>query len=260
MNKKHTQKRSETNSGTLNFLEKVIRRHPFVYYIARKIVRFTNIFEEDAIGVKKIKFKKKVNIIDVGASDGIASKFFLKNLNVNKIVCFEPNNYYASILRKMDDRISVKNYALSNLERTVSIFYPTYKSVFGNFDLIPYTYYDPKKLKKQINWDFSFKKNLIIKKVKIKFKKINKINYKIDLIKIDVNDHGLNVTRSLIDIIKKNKPALLVETDADIYPIFKVLKKIGYKQYYFSIKRNEFFEIKKNYPLNTYFLHQKHIS
>ena len=82
---------------------------------------------------------------------------------------------------------------------------------------------------KQINLDFSFKKNLIIKKVQLKFKKINKINYKIDLIKIDVNDHGLNVTKSLIDIIKKNKPALLVETDADIYPIFKVLKKIGYK-------------------------------
>ncbi len=259
MKKKHIQKRSETNSGFLNFCEKIIRRHPLVYYLARKFVRYTNIFEEDAIGIKKINFKNKINIIDVGASDGIASKFFLKNLNVNKILCYEPSKYYAKILKKLDKKVIVRNYALSDLKKKVNIFYPVYKSFFGDFELIPYTYYDVKKLKKQINLDFSFKKFLFIKKIKLQFKKINKIKYRIDLIKIDVNDHGFNVTKSLIKIIKKNKPALLVETDADIFPIFRLLKKFGYKQYYFSIRGGKFFEIKKNYPLNTYFLAKKHL-
>ena len=85
--------KSSTNSGLLNFFEKIIRSHPLLYVFARYFVRHTNIFEEDATGVKYINFKDSINIIDVGASDGIASKFFLNNLNVNKAICFEPSNF-----------------------------------------------------------------------------------------------------------------------------------------------------------------------
>ena len=61
----------------------------------------------------------------------------------------------------MDDRILVKNYALSNLERTVNIFYPTYKSIFGTFDLIPTLITILKNLKTTV---YFILKNLIIKK------------------------------------------------------------------------------------------------
>ena len=257
---KHIQKRSETNSGFLNLCEKIIRRHPLIYFFVRKFIRYTNIFEEDAIGIKKIKFKNKINIIDVGASDGIASKFFLKNLKVNKIICFEPNKHYFELLKNLDKKIIPKNFAISNRIKKTNIYYPVYKSFFGNFELIPYTYYDIRKLRKQINLDFSFKKNLIIKKTKLKFNKFKNSNYKIDLIKIDVNDHGFNVLKCLLKTIKRHQPALLVETDADIFPIFRELKKLGYKQYYFSISNSKFYEIKKNYPLNTYFLLKKHLN
>ena len=84
------QKRSKTNSGLINFFEKIIRHHPLVYFISRKFVRYTNIFEEDANGVSYLNFNEKVNVMDVGASDGIAAKFFCKKLFVDKIFCFEP--------------------------------------------------------------------------------------------------------------------------------------------------------------------------
>ena len=87
-------KKSKTNSGVLSFIEKIVRSHPLVYITFRYLIKFTNIFEEDAFGLKKINFKNKINIIDVGASDGIASKFFINNLNVNKIICYEPNESY----------------------------------------------------------------------------------------------------------------------------------------------------------------------
>ena len=61
------------SSGIFKIVEKIIRGHPLIYYILRYFVRFTNIFEEDAKGVKFLNFKKKINIIDVGASDGIAA-------------------------------------------------------------------------------------------------------------------------------------------------------------------------------------------
>ena len=50
------QKRSKTNSGLINFFEKIIRHHPLVYYIARNFIRYTNIFEEDANGVSYLNF------------------------------------------------------------------------------------------------------------------------------------------------------------------------------------------------------------
>ena len=40
------------SSGIFKIVEKIIRGHPLIYYILRYFVRFTNIFEEDAKGVK----------------------------------------------------------------------------------------------------------------------------------------------------------------------------------------------------------------
>ena len=61
------------SSGVLKFFEKVIRSHPLVYFSFRYFIRYTNIFEDDAHGVSYLKLDKKINIIDVGASDGIAA-------------------------------------------------------------------------------------------------------------------------------------------------------------------------------------------
>ena len=74
--------RSKTNSGFLYFLEKIVRSHPLLYFVVRYFIRYTNIFEEDANGVAFLNLNKKVNIIDVGASDGIASKFFNRKLKI----------------------------------------------------------------------------------------------------------------------------------------------------------------------------------
>ena len=75
-NYKKTMEFKSATSGFLTFFEKIIRAHPLVYIFIRSIVRFTNIFEKDFDGVRLLKLKKKVNIIDVGASDGVATKYF----------------------------------------------------------------------------------------------------------------------------------------------------------------------------------------
>ena len=49
---------SITNSGILSFFEKIIRSHPLLYLIGRKIVRYTNIFEERC-GRSKLSNLKK---------------------------------------------------------------------------------------------------------------------------------------------------------------------------------------------------------
>ena len=111
----------------------------------------------------------------------------------------------------------------------------------------------------QINLDFRFKKNISIVKSKIYLKKIKKMRTKINLIKIDVNGHELSVLKGLSKIIKRDKPALIIETGEDIKIIGRYLKKYGFEKYLFLNKYNKFMRIKKNYPLNTYFLQKNHL-
>ena len=97
--------KSTTQTGILSLIEKLIRRNAIVYYLVRAIVIRFNIFEEDFKILKKIYGNKKINIIDVGASDGIATNFFIKNLNVNYIFCYEPHLFFIKKLKKLKKNI-----------------------------------------------------------------------------------------------------------------------------------------------------------
>ena len=130
-------KRSKTNTGFLYFLEKIVRSHPLLYFIVRQFIRYTNIFEEDANGVVFLNFDKKVNIIDVGASDGIASKFFDRKLKINKIICFEPNKSYVRILKKLNIKnLTVNAYGIGQFNKYYNIFFPRYKFFSKNLEYI----------------------------------------------------------------------------------------------------------------------------
>ena len=248
------------SSGFYKIIERIVRAHPLFYFFVRYLVRFTGIFEEDAKGVKFLKFKKNINIIDVGASDGIASKFFSKNLNVKKIICYEPNIPYVNVLKKLSlNNIVVYPYGISNKERKHQVFLPRYKFFKKKFDLVTYTFYSKKELIKQMKLDFKFSKNISIIKKTLRLKKIKKMKHKISLIKIDVNGHEYSVIQGLQKIILRDKPAMIVETDKNIKKIETFLKKLNYKKYFFDNTNQTFKNIKKSYPLNTYFLQEKHL-
>jgi FkbM family methyltransferase len=231
-----------------------------LYYFVRSLIRYTNIFEEDANGVSFLNFKNKVNIIDVGASDGIASKFFKNKLNVNKIICVEPNKTFVKILKKLKiQNLKVYPYGIGEQNKIYNIYYPRYHLFNKKFDLITYTFYEKKELKKYINLHFLFKKNISIIKDKIKIKKFKKTNFKIDLIKIDTNGFELSILKGIKDIIKDYKPVILLETGKDILKIEKLLKRYDYNKFLFSNNNKNFLKIKKKYPLNTYFLQKNHL-
>lgn len=247
---------SKTNIGFLGFLENIIRIHPLVYFILRSLIRFTNIFERDFDGLKKINFKNNINIIDVGASDGLAVKFFKNNLNVNKIICFEPYESYVKILKKNKELI-IFPYAIGNKNISKKIYFPRY-NIFGKFfDLITYAHYDYKLLQHFIK-DFSYKNNLKIVSSILKIKKIKKIKYKIDLIKIDTNGYELNVIRGLLKLIQKDKPVLIIEINKDAKLISTILKKYNYEGFYYSIKKNSFTKKKDKNSTNKYFLQENY--
>ena len=100
-------KQNTTNEGFLGLIEKIIRLIPHVYIFFRWLVKYTNYFESDFHYLKQIFKNKKINIIDVGASDGISCKFFLNNLKVNKIFCYEPQQTFHKDLEKLHIKIRV---------------------------------------------------------------------------------------------------------------------------------------------------------
>ena len=254
--------RASISSGSIfSFFEKIIRSHPLIYFLSRSLIRFTNIFEQDFDGVRILNLNDKVNIIDIGASDGIASKFFNKNLNIGSIICYEPNNNYVNILKKINIKnLIVKPYAIGNANSYKTIFFPRYNFFFKNFDIISYTHYDRKLVDEAVLSDFKFRKNISIIKKKIFVKKIQKINKKIDLIKIDTNGFELSIVKGLIHIIKKDKPALIIEYNRDVKIIDQLLKKFSYKGYYFLHNTKKFSLKKKRYSENTYYLQKNHFN
>ena len=99
---KKTMEFKSATVGILSFFEKIIRSHPLIYIFIRSVVRFTNIFEKDFDGIKLLKFKKKINIIDVGASDGVAVKYFNNNyifiINIFSIIINSRDFYIKSFV------------------------------------------------------------------------------------------------------------------------------------------------------------------
>ena len=65
--------KSKTQTGFFGFLESIIRSNVIIYYFIRNIAIHFNIFEEDFKILKKYYKNKNLNVIDIGASDGIFS-------------------------------------------------------------------------------------------------------------------------------------------------------------------------------------------
>lgn len=258
--KDYIQVPSNTSAGMFSFFEKIIRSHPLLYLIVRNLVRFTNIFEDDAHGIKFIKFEKNLNVLDVGASDGIAAKFFLNNLSIKNIICFEPDKDYVKILKKLNKKIIVNPYAIGEKNQYVDVFYPEYNFLGKKIKFVTFCYYDKKILKKQIELDFKFRKKIKIIKRRLKIKKFNTTYMKIGLIKVDVNGFEYSVIKGIMKIIKKDRPALLLETGKETFKIKKLLNKYAYKQFIYSKKSKKFYKANNKYALNTYFLQKKHLN
>ena len=249
--------KSVTQNSSLNrFIEMIIRSHPLIYIISKIILSYTSIFEDDMQGIRILKFKKKkINYIDVGASDGISVRYFKKFLEFENIICYEPNLFFKKRLEKIKSKkIKICYYGLSDHNRILKLYVPVYN--FFNFKMYLHTYlfYKKKDLKEQINLDFIFKKKIKIETVKYSLKKPKINNFKPDLIKIDVNGHELEVIKSLKKIIFDCKPVIVVERGGHIKKISKILKNIKYKKYSFNIETKRFELNPKNIPLSYYFL------
>ena len=225
---------SKTQKGILGVLEKFIRKNVILYYFVRNIVIHLNIFEDDFKILKNYYCGKPINIIDIGASDGIATNFFLKNLNVKKIFCYETHKVFSKKLKKYkknNKNIIIKEFGISHKKTRETIYYPIINLFGKQIPLLTYTFYNKKELINQMKLDFNNFKNIQIKRSFINLKKYETLKNKIDLIKIDINGLEFEIVKSLINQIKKDKPMLIIENNTSLNEIYKFLKKYKYFKY-----------------------------
>ena len=231
------------NTIILIYIEKLIRFIPHIYLIFRTLVRHTNYFENDFFYLKKIFRDRKINIIDVGASDGISAQFFIKNLNPKYIFCYEPQKIFFKKLvnlKKKHKMLKIFNYGLGEKNTITNIFFPYIKFFQRKYFLLTYSFPIKKELEKQINLDFFIKPKITKSHIIIKKFKITKD--KIDLIKIDTNGSEIDIVKSLKLLIKRDKPVLIIENN-NIGKIYRILKIHKYKKYCIVNKK---FVIHKN--------------
>ena len=240
-------KKNTANSGLLGFFEKLIRVIPHVYLIFRPLIKFTNFFEEDFFYLKNIFKNKKINIIDIGASDGISALFFIRNLRPKKIYCYEPQKiFYKKLinLKKKYKFLKLFNYGLGNKLNNEKVYYPFIEIFNKKLVLFAYSFPKKKELEKQINLDFIIKPKMYQDKIVIKKFKIPK--EKINLVKMDTNGSEIDIITSIMPLLKRDKPVLIIENN-NISKIYNKVKFLKYKKY--CVENNTL--IKHNHQKNV---------
>ncbi len=197
---------------------------PQSYLFKKRIERsIKNNYESELRIVKKF-ISPETDTIDVGVYRGVYSYEMAK---YSKIVhAFEPNpiifNDIEKNLKKIIKNIKLYNIALSDKEDLVSLKVPIRNKNYNKKNYEEYFQMG----KASIHVD-----NVMdgIESFDVKTKKLDSFNFenKISFIKIDVEGHEMEVIKGSENIIKKNKPILLVEIEEQ-YTQKKVIDTLSY--------------------------------
>jgi len=226
------------------------------YLLKKRLVRSINkSYEKELEIINEYSDKSKV-AIDVGVYRGVYT-YKLSSLFKN-VICFEPNpllyKYLKENLTKILDNIEIYNYALSDKTGSTSLKIPNRgKSLFSN------NYEELYKLGAATIHENNVLSNY--ESFEVKTKKLDDLikNENIGFIKIDVEGHETEVIKGSIEIIKKNKPTLLVEieekhTKQPIELTIDFIKKLGYECFQYKENRVKLFNIKEHKLKDNNFL------
>ena len=104
----------------------------------------------------------------------------------------------------------------------------------------------------------NIKKKINIKKSYVKTNIVDNFKLKPCFIKIDIQGHEYNCLLGSLKTIKKNLPIIMMEYDLkQNKKIYKVLKKINYKKFFFRSKNGFLKEHKNERIFNIFYIHKK---
>ncbi len=250
----------------LFYFENLSRKSIIIYSILRyffiKLFRGV-LLEKEAYGFKKLKKKTNLNIVDIGANDGLSVSFFFSIFRNSNLFIFEPLKINKNYLKKNNkNKVKYYNIALGekNSNEIINIPYIKFLSFFKIY-LYAYSAISNKnkpiyEINNSLKTFFNYKK-IRKKQIKIKIKKFDSFNIKPDIIKLDVEEYEDKVINGAKKSINKFKPLLYIERPSKNIISYLLNKK--YKMYVFDVKKNLFRKIlkKSNNYRNYYFFYKQ---
>jgi FkbM family methyltransferase len=197
-------------------------------WISESIMKSRDYYERDFLNYIKANHRDQKNIVDLGANIGNHSLFFKRHLMCNTLYCFEPVPHNFNILEKnlenFKDTCSFNRIALSNVNAPK----PLYNSQLGNEGGY--------SLHKYNNEGFN-KSFLVQESIEARTLDSYKLN-DITMIKIDVENHEIEVLEGALETIRNNRPIIFIENlhhgvpglcpDVDVHKA--TFDKVNYKR------------------------------
>jgi len=227
------------------------------YLLKKRLKRAIENNYEEELSILNNIVNKDLESVDVGVYRGVYS---YKLSKISKHVhAIEPNPlifpYLEKNLTKIINNITLYNCAASDKDSETKLRIPK------RFETINSKNYEEKyKLGSATMHMYNDLNSEEHEVYKIETKKLDNllINKKIGFIKIDVEGHEKNVLNGSLDILKKNKPTLLIEieekhTKDKVKNTINYVKEFGYSSYYcedqklISTDKLEDYNKKKNY-------------
>ena len=216
-----------------------------------------NLIQKQNIKIIKNELGKKINIyLDVGAHKGEMIDILLKHFKISKIYAFEPNPESFNFLKKKKiKKIKLFNYALGEKNKFEYLKVGHISAMSTINKINPNSIYT--FLKKMIIFIFFgefkiYKKEIRVKKIKMKDIYKSFKGKKIDLLKIDTEGHEFNVIKGAGNKLIKKIKLILFELHYDNsliknYSFFKINKYLEYNGFKCIAKNKMLF--RKGYEL-----------
>lgn len=197
-------------------------------YVSRMLKYYNNFYEHELLTFLKHNFTNQRNIIDIGANIGNHSLFFSKYMNCNKIFSFEPFakniELFKRNLSNYKDKCILFEQALSDKDGKM-VLYNTEQNNFGGFSLY----------KQEASFEVL---------AEIDVTKLDNYNFTdVTLIKIDVENHELEVLMGSKQTIMNNKPIIVLENNHHYFsnifpnpdPHAQIFEEFGYLKLYSNV-------------------------
>lgn len=229
----------------LHNFKKLIKTNSVLTVVAHTLIeKFHFLYSEKEYFLSKLI--KKPIIIDVGAHNGESVYNFLNHNPLSKIISIEPNLKNYELIKskyKLDKRIKVLNYIIGTKKKKQFIYTP----ILLNKELSQMSSTSLKLLKQRIKFFFNISlSKFSFKKRVVQVIKIDQLNLRPNIIKIDTEGSELQVLISAKKTIKNNKPLIIVEFNHNNFnKIDKLMNSYNYNPYLYNENKLEILNFKK---------------
>jgi len=245
----------------MSFLEKYIRSNFYLYVVAREFYNFfLNFFfyEKECEVFKYLKKRSNISIVDIGSSNLSFSSYISSFFYKSNFFCFEPLlHFYSCKELRNNNKLYTFNKACSNECKKLILFTPFKKFLTFKMYLKYFSSYNLKFIKKNLLKYFNNKSDFFYEKTVVHSIKIDDLNLKPDLIKLDIEGYEMKAILGAAKTINKFKPIIYIENPSKT--IDKFFKNYGYKKFIFNRKLKKILEVNKNDKniYNYFFIYNK---